>query len=113
MEGLSPATIAKIGGVHKLIALHDYGIAAVARDSIYSLPESKGANKFGATFETPCGRLLVSLYLTRRLWFSEAPTLLKKGVSVLITERVNVGVVFLCRCFIGLDLVQNYLYELV
>ncbi|KAI5391296.1 hypothetical protein KIW84_076222, partial [Lathyrus oleraceus] len=59
LEGLSPATIAKIGGVHKLIALHDYGIAAVARDSIYSLPESKGANKFGATFETPCGRLLV------------------------------------------------------
>ncbi|XP_058729456.1 uncharacterized protein LOC131601608 [Vicia villosa] len=59
LEGLSPATIAKIGGIHKLIGLNDYGIAAVARDSVHSLPESKGANKFGATFETPCGRLLV------------------------------------------------------
>lgn len=67
LEGLSPATIAKIGGIHKLIGLQDYGIAAVARDSVHSLPESKGANKFGATFETPCGRLLVSLCLTRRV----------------------------------------------
>ncbi|CAI8600570.1 unnamed protein product [Vicia faba] len=59
LEGLSPATIAKIGGIHKLIGLNDYGVVAVARDSVHSLPESKGANKFGATFETPCGRLLV------------------------------------------------------
>ncbi|PNX93967.1 queuine tRNA-ribosyltransferase subunit qtrtd1-like protein, partial [Trifolium pratense] len=59
LEGLSPATIAKIGGIHKLVGLNEYGIAAVARDSIHSLPECKGATKFGPTFETPCGRLLI------------------------------------------------------
>ncbi|KAK2433176.1 queuine tRNA-ribosyltransferase catalytic subunit [Trifolium repens] len=58
-EGLSPATIAKIGGIHKLVGLNEYGFAAVARDSIHSLPECKGATKFGPTFETPCGRLLI------------------------------------------------------
>jgi hypothetical protein len=61
-EGLSPATIAKIGGIHKLVGLNEYGFAAVARDSIHSLPECKGATKFGPTFETPCGRLLVRTF---------------------------------------------------
>nr|XP_027187182.1 queuine tRNA-ribosyltransferase accessory subunit 2-like isoform X2 [Cicer arietinum] len=59
LEGLSPTTISKIGGLHKLIGLPDYAIAAVPRDSIHSIPESKSASKLGPTFETPCGRLLV------------------------------------------------------
>jgi len=61
LEGLASTTISKIGGLHQTLGLHQYGIAAVARDSIQCLPESKGATKLGASFETPCGRLLVNL----------------------------------------------------
>lgn len=60
LEGISLATIGKIGGIHKLIGLGDYGVVAVPRDNVHSLPECKGASKLGASFETPCGRLLVS-----------------------------------------------------
>ncbi|AES87621.2 putative tRNA-guanine(34) transglycosylase [Medicago truncatula] len=59
LEGISPATIGKIGGIHKLIGLGDYGVVAVPRDNVHSLPECKGASKLGASFETPCGRLLI------------------------------------------------------
>ncbi|KAI4332367.1 hypothetical protein L6164_017282 [Bauhinia variegata] len=59
LEGLSTKTISKIGGLHQMLSLHEYGLAAVARDSIQSIPESKGSSKLGASFETPCGRLLV------------------------------------------------------
>ncbi|XP_027355458.1 queuine tRNA-ribosyltransferase accessory subunit 2-like isoform X2 [Abrus precatorius] len=59
LEGLASTTISKIGGLHQMLGLHQYGIIAVARDSIQCLPESKGATKFGASFETPCGRLLI------------------------------------------------------
>jgi len=44
-----------------MLSLHQYGIAAVARDSIQCLPESKGATKLGPSFETPCGRLSVNI----------------------------------------------------
>lgn len=43
-----------------MIGLGDYGVVAVPRDNVHSLPECKGASKLGASFETPCGRLLVS-----------------------------------------------------
>ncbi|KAJ1388020.1 tRNA-guanin [Sesbania bispinosa] len=59
LEGLSPNTISKIGGLHQMLSLHEYGIAAVPRDSIQCLPEAKGVTKYGASFETPCGRLLI------------------------------------------------------
>ncbi|CAJ1978210.1 unnamed protein product [Sphenostylis stenocarpa] len=59
LEGLASTTISKIGGLHQMLGLHQYGIAAVARDSVQCLPESKGATKHGACFETPCGRLLI------------------------------------------------------
>lgn len=42
-----------------MLGLPEYGFAAVARDSIHCLPECNGTNKFGAAFETRCGRLLV------------------------------------------------------
>jgi queuine tRNA-ribosyltransferase subunit QTRTD1 len=42
-----------------MLGLHDYGLVAVARDSIQCLPECNSTNKIGASFETPCGRLLV------------------------------------------------------
>ncbi|KAG4975508.1 hypothetical protein AAZX31_13G001000 [Glycine max] len=59
LEGLASTTISKLGGLHQMLGLHQYGMAAVARDSIQCLPESKGATKLGASFETPCGRLLI------------------------------------------------------
>lgn len=63
LEGLSPKTISKIGGLHKMLGLHDYGFVAVPRDSILCLPECDSSNKFGASFETPFGRHLVFLLL--------------------------------------------------
>ncbi|XP_021903623.1 queuine tRNA-ribosyltransferase accessory subunit 2-like [Carica papaya] len=59
LEGVSTKTIAKIGGLHKLLGLHDHEFAAVARDSILCLPECSGTNKLGSSFETPCGRRLI------------------------------------------------------
>lgn len=46
-----------------MVGLPEYGYAAVARDSIQCLPECNSTNKFGASFETPCGRLLVIVTL--------------------------------------------------
>ncbi|XP_057732728.1 uncharacterized protein LOC130948034 [Arachis stenosperma] len=59
LEGLSTTTISKIGGLHQMLGLKQHGIAAVPRDSIQCLPESKAATRLGASFETPCGRLLI------------------------------------------------------
>ncbi|XP_022718358.1 queuine tRNA-ribosyltransferase accessory subunit 2-like isoform X1 [Durio zibethinus] len=59
LEGLSMTTISKIGGLHQMLGLHEYGFAAVPRDSIQCLPEANSTNKVGASFETPCGRLLI------------------------------------------------------
>ncbi|KAH7524876.1 hypothetical protein FEM48_Zijuj06G0165700 [Ziziphus jujuba var. spinosa] len=59
LEGLSPKTISKIGGLHQMVGLPEYGFAAVARDSVQCLPECNSTNKVGASFETPCGRLLI------------------------------------------------------
>ncbi|CAK7327838.1 unnamed protein product [Dovyalis caffra] len=59
LEGISSKTISSIGGLHKMLGLNDYGLVAVARDSIQCLPESSATNKLGASFETPCGRALI------------------------------------------------------
>ncbi|XP_059649530.1 uncharacterized protein LOC132295322 isoform X2 [Cornus florida] len=59
MEGLSSKTIANIGGLHKMVGLQEYGFAAVLRDSVVCLPEFNSTNKTGASFETPCGRVLI------------------------------------------------------
>lgn len=47
-----------------MLGLHDYGLAAISRDSIQCLPACDATNKIGASFETPCGRLLVVLQAT-------------------------------------------------
>uniref|UniRef100_A0A0A0LMD8 tRNA-guanine(15) transglycosylase-like domain-containing protein n=1 Tax=Cucumis sativus TaxID=3659 RepID=A0A0A0LMD8_CUCSA len=59
LEGPSSKTISNIGGLQHLLGLHEYGFAAVARDSVQSLPECDATNKFGASFETTCGRRLI------------------------------------------------------
>ncbi|PON59750.1 tRNA-guanine(15) transglycosylase-like [Trema orientale] len=58
-EGLYPKTISSLGGLNQMLGLPDYAFAAVARDSIQSLPEYNSTNKIGASFETRCGRLLI------------------------------------------------------
>ncbi|KAL0392401.1 UNVERIFIED_CONTAM: Queuine tRNA-ribosyltransferase accessory subunit [Sesamum radiatum] len=58
-EGISLKTISELGGLHQMLGLKEHVFAAVPRDSIISLPEYQSANKMGASFETPCGRLLI------------------------------------------------------
>ncbi|RDX98312.1 hypothetical protein CR513_18787, partial [Mucuna pruriens] len=53
LEGLASTIISKIEG------LHQHGIVAIGRDSIQCLPESKGATKLEASFETPCSGVLI------------------------------------------------------
>ena len=55
----SKCTISNVGGLHQMLGLPEYGFAAVARDSTQCLPECNSRNKLGASFETPCGRLLL------------------------------------------------------
>ncbi|PKA51240.1 queuine tRNA-ribosyltransferase subunit QTRTD1 [Apostasia shenzhenica] len=59
LDGPSPSIISSIGGLHQMLALQSFVLVASPRDSIDSLPESIGANKLGAAFETPSGRRLV------------------------------------------------------
>ncbi|XP_050378769.1 uncharacterized protein LOC126796046 isoform X2 [Argentina anserina] len=59
LEGISPQTISKIGGLHKMVGLPNHGFVAIPRDSVQCLPECNSTNKLGASFETPCGRTLV------------------------------------------------------
>lgn len=70
LESISPKTISTIGGIHQMLGLHEYGFAAVARDSIQCLPVCDGTNKVGASFDTPCGRRLV-IWLA---WFLDVLT---------------------------------------
>nr|DAD20080.1 TPA_asm: hypothetical protein HUJ06_021543 [Nelumbo nucifera] len=42
-----------------MLGLHGYSFAAVPRDSLLCLPNCDGTNKIGASFETPCGRMLI------------------------------------------------------
>ncbi|XP_052202465.1 uncharacterized protein LOC127808121 isoform X3 [Diospyros lotus] len=59
LEGLNLKTMSSIGGLHRLLGLHEHGFATVPRDSISCLPDCDSTNKTGASFETPCGRLLI------------------------------------------------------
>nr|XP_027118088.1 queuine tRNA-ribosyltransferase accessory subunit 2-like isoform X2 [Coffea arabica] len=59
LEGISPKTISNIGGLHQMLSLHQHIFAAVPRDSIIALPEHDSTNKYGASFQTPGGRLLI------------------------------------------------------
>lgn len=45
-----------------MLGLHEHLFVAVARDGIECLPVIEGTNKLGASFETPCGRLLVFFF---------------------------------------------------
>lgn len=69
LEGASRKTISSIGGLHELVGLQNYGFSASPRDSMVCLPVAETTNKFGASFETPCGRLsVISLTLSVKLY---------------------------------------------
>uniref|UniRef100_A0A3Q7J588 Queuine tRNA-ribosyltransferase accessory subunit 2 n=1 Tax=Solanum lycopersicum TaxID=4081 RepID=A0A3Q7J588_SOLLC len=59
LEGISLKAISNIGGLHPLLGLHDHIMVAVPRDSIISIPDHDSTNRIGASFETPCGRMLI------------------------------------------------------
>uniref|UniRef100_A0A2N9J1G6 Queuine tRNA-ribosyltransferase accessory subunit 2 n=1 Tax=Fagus sylvatica TaxID=28930 RepID=A0A2N9J1G6_FAGSY len=92
LEGLSPKTISNVGGLHQMLGLHDYGLAAVARDSIQCLPEWNSTNKIGASFETPCGRLLIKPVEYMELISSMRPNIwatLADEVPAWVSEKRN------------------------
>lgn len=92
MEVPNSKTISNIGGLHKLLGLHDYGFIAVPRDSILSLPESSSSNKNGASFETPCGRFLVKPLEYMKMISSMKPDLwvsLADEVPASVTAKRN------------------------
>ncbi|XP_021846461.2 uncharacterized protein [Spinacia oleracea] len=57
--GLSTPTMSSVGGLHQMLGLQEYGFGANLRDSIVCIPEPNSTNKFGASFQTPNGRLLI------------------------------------------------------
>ncbi|MCD7464633.1 hypothetical protein HAX54_053157 [Datura stramonium] len=59
LEGISLKAISNIGGLHPLLGLRDHILVAVPRDSIISIPDHDSTNRLGASFETPCGRMLI------------------------------------------------------
>ncbi|GAB2209627.1 hypothetical protein Droror1_Dr00026846 [Drosera rotundifolia] len=60
VKAIPTETISKIGGLHQMLGLQEYGFAAVPRDSIVALPDTTSTNKKGASFETSFGRLLIN-----------------------------------------------------
>ncbi|KAF9602493.1 hypothetical protein IFM89_028507 [Coptis chinensis] len=59
LESPTPNAISSIGGLHKMVGLHKHCFVAAPRDSMLCLPVCESSNKFGASFETPCGRRLI------------------------------------------------------
>eukprot|EP00250_Pteridium_aquilinum_P004638 c14851_g1_i1 orf=76-1287(-) len=59
LDNPSASTLTNAGGLHNLVSLPDYAIAAIARDSIVCVGDHDGSNKIGASFQTPFGRRLV------------------------------------------------------
>ncbi|PPD88552.1 hypothetical protein GOBAR_DD14534 [Gossypium barbadense] len=92
LEGLSMKTISKIGGLHQLLGLHDHCFVAVPRDSIQCLPEANSTNKIGASFETPCGRLLIKAVEYMEMISSTRPELwatLADEVPAWVSDKRN------------------------
>ncbi|PIA47135.1 hypothetical protein AQUCO_01400084v1 [Aquilegia coerulea] len=60
LECPSPKTISSMGGIHKMVGLKEnYSFVAAPRDSMLCLPVADSTNKFGASYESPCGRRLI------------------------------------------------------
>uniref|UniRef100_A0A1D1Y9E3 Queuine tRNA-ribosyltransferase accessory subunit 2 n=1 Tax=Anthurium amnicola TaxID=1678845 RepID=A0A1D1Y9E3_9ARAE len=98
VECPSSRTISSIGGLRNMLGLYEHLFVAVARDDIDCLPVTEGTNKLGASFETPCGRLLVKptkyvemiSSLKPNLWASladEVPTWVPKKRNMTSVDR--------------------------
>ncbi|XP_057984260.1 uncharacterized protein LOC131168665 [Malania oleifera] len=83
LEGPSLKTISNIGGLHQMLGLSEYVLAAVPRDSIVCLPECDSTNKIGASFETTCGRRLV-----RPAEYMEMISSMKPNLWVTLADEV-------------------------
>lgn len=59
LESPNATTVAKAGGLHKLVSLTGFGMVAVARDSLMDESNGEGSSKMGASFETSSGRRVV------------------------------------------------------
>ncbi|XP_058201446.1 uncharacterized protein LOC131316181 [Rhododendron vialii] len=92
LEGITPETISAIGGLHEMVGLHEYGFAAVPRDSIVCIPHCDGTNKLGASFETPFGRILIKPSEYMKFISSMKPnswTTLADEVPAWVSEKRN------------------------
>ncbi|GLT28733.1 hypothetical protein SLA2020_036420 [Shorea laevis] len=92
LDGLSTKTISRVGGLHQMLMLPEYILAAVPRDSIQCLPEADSSNKAGASFETPCGRCLIKPVEYMEMISSMKPNLwatLADEVPAWVSEKRN------------------------
>ncbi|TXG53459.1 hypothetical protein EZV62_022628 [Acer yangbiense] len=88
----TPKTISSIGGLHQMLGLREYGFVVVARDSVRSLPEFDSTNRFGASFETPCGRRWVKPVVYMEMISSMRPNLwttLADEVPAWVSDKRN------------------------
>ncbi|KAI3459899.1 hypothetical protein Pfo_016562 [Paulownia fortunei] len=91
-DGISLKTISEMGGLHQMLGLHEHVFAAVPRDSIISLPDYQSTNKTGASFETPCGRLLIKPVQYMEMIYSMKPNMwatLADEVPAWVSEKRN------------------------
>ncbi|KAK6116827.1 hypothetical protein DH2020_049457 [Rehmannia glutinosa] len=91
-EGISLKTISELGGLHQMLGLHEHVFAAVPRDSTISLPDYQSSNKMGASFETPCGRLLIKPLQYMEMISSMKPNMwatLADEVPAWVSEKRN------------------------
>ncbi|EYU36621.1 hypothetical protein ABFS82_14G285000 [Erythranthe guttata] len=92
LESISMKTISEIGGLHQMLGLQEHVFAAVPRDGIISLPDYQSANKTGASFETPCGRLLIKPVQYMEMISSMKPNMwstLADEVPAWVSEKRN------------------------
>ncbi|KAK6130579.1 hypothetical protein DH2020_035671 [Rehmannia glutinosa] len=91
-EGISLKTISELGGLHQMLGLHEHVFAAVPRDSTISLPDYQSSNRMGASFETPCGRLLIKPLQYMEMISSMKPNMwatLADEVPAWVSEKRN------------------------
>lgn len=70
-----------------MVGLHECGFVAVPRDSIVCFPESGATNKFGASFQTSCGR-----HLVKPVEYMELITSMKPDMWATLADEVPAGV---------------------
>ncbi|CAM6105967.1 unnamed protein product [Calypogeia fissa] len=83
VDNPSPSTVAAIGGAHKILSQPKRAIVAIARDSLGHETDGENSTKFGASFETPNGRRLVTPKI-----YMEAMNALKPNLWAALPDEV-------------------------